>query len=403
MLVYGLEWNQTGRGHTGVRPMRVALVSAWRPRPCPVAAFSAALSAGLEETGICEQPVRVVAASRYPGEASYGSEVVAELCEGDPNSYREAAEVLNGLGVDAVLLQHEAGLYGAQDGYAILDFARRLEPPLVTVVHSVRPDPTPTQRHVLIRLARRSRRVVALSSRARGLLESVYAVPAHKTALIPRGVQGPPPPEVVARAREQIGAEGRPVVVTPTVMGPGQGLELALEAIRLVRPAQPDLLYVVIGGTEPGERAARGETYRDHLQWWIRRLGLEGNVLLVGTHLSEEELLAHLALADVVLLPAPRTATGAAAFLPQVLALGKPVVSTPFGEAVDFLAGGAGVLVNFGNAESMARSLEALLTSPALRQEVGRKALARRMTAWPDVARQYGELLRATLASRPAR
>lgn len=383
--------------------MRVALVSTWRPRPCPVAAFSAALSAGLEGAGICEHPVSVVAASRYPGEVSYGPEVVAEVCEGDPASYREAAEALNDLGVDVVLLQHEAGLYGGQDGYLILDFARRLEAPLVTVVHSARPDPTPTQRHVLIRLARRSHRVVALSSRARGLLESVYAVPAAKTALIPRGVQDPPPPAVVARVRERLGAGDRPVVVTPGVVGPGQGLEMALEAIRLVRPARPDVLYLVLGGTEPGERAARGETYRDQLRWRIRRLDLEDNVFLQEAHLSGEEVLAHLALADVVLLPAARTATGAAAFLPQALALGKPVVSTPFGEAVDFLAGGAGILVSFGNVESMARSLEALLTSPALRQEIGRKALGRRLTPWPGVARQYGELLRATLASRHAR
>lgn len=376
--------------------MRVALVSTWQPRSCAVAAFATALREALRRTGVCEDPV-VVAASRYPGEVDYGPEVVCEIWQGDPASYRAAAETLNGLGVDVVLLQHGSGLYGGQDGYMVLEFARHLQVPLVTVVHSVRQDPTPGERHVLTRLGRRSRGVVALSSRARGLLESVYAVPAAKTACIPRGVCEPPDAGRVAAVREELQAQGRPVILTPGTVQRGRGLELALEALRLVRPHFPDLLYVIAGGTPPGERAARGEEYREHLLWLARRLGLQENVRVAPAETGEEDVPLYLAAADVVLLPYPRWVTDGSAYLLQALAFGKPVVSTPSGDAVDLLAAGAGMLVAFSAAEPMARALEALLGSPALRAEVGRKARACCTSGWSEVAAQYGAFLESVL------
>ena len=89
----------------------------------------------------------------------YGPEVRWRIRQGDPDSYRAAAEHLNAAAVDVVCLQHEFGLYGTWgDPFEdhLTPFLDVLNKPLVTTLHSVLPDPSPSVRAAVDSIVERS-------------------------------------------------------------------------------------------------------------------------------------------------------------------------------------------------------------------------------------------------------
>lgn len=381
--------------------MKLAIVSTWPPRRCGLASFAAWLRAGLSDAR--HGPLPVVAVSKRPGEFRYGPEVIFEIVQDDPESYREAARRLNQAAVDAVLLQHEYGIYGGQDGRMVLELASELEVPLITTAHTVRSEPTPSQREILSRLAYRSERVVVMARRAVTLMESVYGVPASKIVPIPHGVPAPPPARRVRELRRTLGARGRVLLMTLGLLGPGKGIELALEAVSLARKKCPEILYLVIGATHPGELAYRGEAYREALVRRTEALGLQEHVRFVNRYLDEDEVLAHMAAADIYITPYPGREQISSGTLAFAVGLGRPVISTPYAYAEELLSRGAGVLVPFGDAEAMARAIEELATDPSLREAVSERAARVGATmGWPRVARQYAALVAGLQETRTA-
>ena len=64
-----------------------------------------------------------------------------------------------------VCLQHEYGIYGGPAGSHILALLRELRTPIVTTLHTILQEPSPTQRRVLQEVAALSDRVVVMSER----------------------------------------------------------------------------------------------------------------------------------------------------------------------------------------------------------------------------------------------
>ena len=76
---------------------------------------------------------------------------------------RRRGRVLDGF--DAVIVQHEFGLFGGADGEDIVELVARLERPVIVVLHTVLETPSPNQRRIVERLAAAAQQ--ASSSRAR--------------------------------------------------------------------------------------------------------------------------------------------------------------------------------------------------------------------------------------------
>jgi glycosyltransferase involved in cell wall biosynthesis len=95
-----------------------------------------------------------------------------------------------------------------------------------------------------------SDRVVVMAHKAETLLKEVYGGPCHKITLIPHGVPDVPflDPNFY---KDQLGAEGRLVVMTFGLIGPGKGIETVIEALRDVVNKFPKVLYIVLGATHP--------------------------------------------------------------------------------------------------------------------------------------------------------
>src|SRR5919197_3132198 len=120
------------------RPARIAVVSSNLPRRCGIATFSADLTAAV--TLAAPTITAMVAAIDEPNVVhSYGCEVRWRIQQGDPDSYRAAAEAINASDVELVSVQHEFGLYGTWTGAGVYQdhlrpFLEALERPVVTTL-----------------------------------------------------------------------------------------------------------------------------------------------------------------------------------------------------------------------------------------------------------------------------
>src|SRR6266568_3709794 len=184
-LVGGTCCHKTEAGTPGWRPLidgegflmvTFGFLSTYPPTQCGLASFTASLRASLPDgvAGGVVRVVDVVGTSRPAG-------VVGQLLPGSAASCREAAGLLNR--EDAVIIQHEYGIYGGADGDDVLGVLAMLSVPAVVVLHTVLTTPTPHQRFVLNAVVAAAAAVVVMSETAQARLIAGYDVPAHRVAV----------------------------------------------------------------------------------------------------------------------------------------------------------------------------------------------------------------------------
>lgn len=326
--------------HPTTDHLSVAFVATCPPRQCGIATFSKDLEQALraaDGTIRIEWAAINEATSIHP----YGPEVRWRIRQGSPESYRDAAHQINTASVDVVSLQHEFGLYGiwgeAFDDH-LMPFLESLRKPLVTTLHSVLPDPTPSVRDSVRRIAARSRQVVVMAERARSLLIEAHGVTPEKVCVIPHGVPAVEP-RGRTRMKEQLDLTGRTIITTFGLVDPRKGLEYMIEAMQEVRGRHPEALYLIVGKTHPELVRYEGEAYRKRLWQLVRDLELEQHVAFVDEYLTQAQIVEYLLASDVYVTPYldPKQVTSGT--LAYALGAGKAIVSTPYPHAAEVLAG----------------------------------------------------------------
>jgi glycosyltransferase involved in cell wall biosynthesis len=368
----------------------VALVGTYPPTACGLATFTSNLRAAIAApgSGWSARVVRVV----DDEEPETSTDVVAHWIVGDETSLRLAAQRLAVF--DAVLLQHEFGLFGGEDGDDVLDFLGELTAPVVAVLHTVLERPSPHQRYVLERVLARAAVAVVQSVAARRRLLDVHGADPDHVAVIPHGAAanfaGPVLPDVPA-----------PAVLTWGLLGPGKGIEHGIAAVAGLACRSPAPSYVVAGQTHPKVRAQFGERYRESLRERARTLGIADRLRLDDSYRSWASLRALVRSADVVLLPYDSKDQVSSGVLVEAVASGKPVVATRFPHAEELLAGGSGILVPHGDVGAMTDALDRVLHEPGLADRMA--AAARRAAQpllWPTVGEEYRRLIGRVVGAR---
>lgn len=320
----------------------------------------------------------------------------------DPPAYVEAAKYLNGA-CDVVCVQHEFGIFGGVAGSHVLDLYDGLEVPVVTTLHTILRDPTEAQRHVMKGILAKSAHVVAMGRKGREILRDVYHADPNRIALVPHGVPDldPEPPD---RAKGALGLQGKTVLLTFGLLGPGKGLETVVRALPRVAAHDPSVLYVVLGATHPNEKAANGEAYRESLADLARELKVESHLRFVDEFVTQRRLVEHLRAADVYVTPYPHLEQVTSGTLAMAAGLGKAIVSTPFWHAEELLADGRGLLFPACDCDALATKLLAVLQDRGLRDRMARSVgeVGRKMR-WSVVGRAYREVFETVLerASAP--
>jgi polysaccharide biosynthesis protein PslF len=364
-------------GRHPTRP-RVGLVGTYPPTRCGIATFTAALRDSLG----CE--CGVVAAVDEPGSLEFGPEVVAELAPGDELSMVAAADALEPF--DAVLLQHEFGIYGGEDGMEVLQLVDLLTPPLVVVLHTVRRRPTRHQRRIVEELGAAAAVVVVQSQAARIWLLNEHDIDPGRVRVVSHGA--------ATNIRREQPANHRPIILTWGLLGPDKGIEYAIDAVAALRDLHPMPRYIVRGQTHPRVIEQDGERYRHRLEARVRRLGADDVVSFDDRYLSRSQVLAGIREADVVLLPYRSRDQVVSGVLVEAIASGKPVVATSFPHAVELLSLGSGLVVPHEDERAMEAALRSLLTDPRL--AAAARAVATRQASelsWTAVGRRYREMI----------
>ncbi|HEY0812008.1 MAG TPA: glycosyltransferase [Pseudonocardia sp.] len=362
-------------------------MTTYPPTQCGLATFSAALVQHLRVSPGVVGVVRVLDAPQPHIE----QDVTAHLVNGSTESARAAVRQLNGF--DAVLIQHEYGIYGGPDGADVLDIVDRLTVPMIVVLHTVLQDPTPRQRHILLRLIAAADTVVTMTATARRRLIASYGADPAQVTMIPHGAIDHGSALTVDQR-----PTGRPLILTWGLIGPGKGIEWAIDAMAGLRDLRPR--YLVIGRTHPKVVQRDGEAYRDSLLERVRVAGVQDVVELDDRYLSVVELGAMVRQADVVLLPYDSREQVTSGVLIEAVAAGRPVVSTAFPHAIELLADETGIVVPQRDPAALTAALRRVLSEPGLAEGMAEQAARRAPELlWDAVARRYRDIATSLAAS----
>jgi len=385
--------------------LRIAFVSSNLPRRCGIATFSADLMAAIK-TADPRARFRVAAIDEPNEVRPYGGEVRWRIRQGDASNYRVAAEAINRSNVDIVNVQHEFGLYGTwkDDVYDdhLRPFLETLRKPVVTTLHTVPPDPTPSMREAISSAVRLSTATVVMAEAAADILAGTYGI-AEVPVVIPHGMPAIQPHGRV-RMKEKLGVPGRTIISTFGLVDPRKGIEFMIEAMPAIVAGHPAALYLVAGQTHPELRRHDGETYRNHLVATVKRLGLENNVSFIDEYMAQRDIIELLLASDVYVTPYldPRQITSGT--LAYALGAGKAIVSTAYLHAREALADDRGILVPFRDSAALAEAVNSLLEHPDRKQALERAAFVYASDmSWPRTGEHWLALMRLVAFSSRAR
>jgi glycosyltransferase involved in cell wall biosynthesis len=377
----------------GVPPLSLGFVSTYLPTRCGLATFTSSLAQALE---LASHDIGIVSCVEEPNTIVHPPGVVAEWVRGSAASLANAAEVLNRY--DAVVLQHEFGIFGGVDGVDVLDFVARLEVPVIVVLHTVLPNPSPHQRMIVESLTTLADRVVAQSEVARARLLDSYRVDARRVVVIQHGAHANLTTPFKAPA-----AGARPRILTWGLIGSGKGIEYAIDAVAKLADLDPRPEYVIMGETHPKVVEQSGEAYRNSLIERAETSGAACLVTFLDGHHDTAAILAEIRRSEIILLPYLSQEQVVSGVLVEAIASGKPVVATAFPHAVELLAEGSGIVVPHEDPDAMAAALRTLLTDPV--RAAAAAAAARRQAPslfWETVGREYEQLAAQIIPRRVA-
>jgi glycosyltransferase involved in cell wall biosynthesis len=373
----------------------VAIVSTFPPTACGLATFAAALSRGLAENGLPEIGVLRVCPSdaedTSPVEPHPTVSTIGVLHPGSQASRTAALARLEDF--DTVLIQHEYGIFGPDDGMAVLDLVADCRRPVITTLHSVPAAPTARQRTILERLVNESDSTVTMTWSARSRLAAGYRVDPTRLVSIPHG----------ATVLDDLPVPDPAQIVTWGLLGPGKGIEWAIDALAAMPEMSPAPQLLVAGATHPNVLRRDGEAYREMLMARAARLGVSDRVIFDPSYRSVSDLLDLVSRATVVVLPYDSRDQVTSGVLVDAIAAGVPVVATAFPHAVELLSDGAGTVVPHGDPVAMSRALHAILVRSGLRSAMvaaGRPIAERHR--WTAVAAEYMALARTLDLERSA-
>jgi glycosyltransferase involved in cell wall biosynthesis len=380
---------------------RVAFLGDYVPRQCGIATFTRDLCEAVSAAAPEAECYAGAVNDRVEG-YEYPSRVRFELQEKDIDSYRRAADFLNFDNVDVLCVQHEFGIYGGAAGSHLLALLKEVRMPVVTTLHTLLREPNATQRKVMNELIQRSERLVVMARKGAEILREVYAVPESKIAVIPHGIPDVPLVDS-STAKAQFGVEGKKVLLTFGLIGPGKGIEHAIEALPEIIQRHPEVVYIILGATHPHLLAHEGERYRLSLEWLAEELGVREHVIFDKRYVSPADLREFVSATDIYLTPYLNREQITSGTLAQVFGAGRAVVSTPYHHAEELLTKGQGMLVPFSKPAGIAAAVCEYLERPELILSTQKAAWqAGREMIWPAVAHRYLETFREACLERRA-
>ena len=357
----------------------IAVLTTYPPTECGIATFSQSLVHALNLSRNRINIVRLMNAE----ETASPKSVIHDHYYG--NNEDLTIEVLNQH--DLVIVQHEFGIFGGEDGEEIVSLLENIDVPVIAVLHTVVSSPTANQRKIVDAMTRRAGALVVMTQAGKAKLIAGYSVDASKIHVIPHGAR--PMKQPITPMKEH-SVNHRPRILTWGLLGPGKGIEWAIDALKELKDLEIFPEYVIAGQTHPHVKQHQGEAYRDGLKQKIADHNLEDHVTFMDHYLSETDLDELISSADVIVLPYDSIEQVTSGVLVEALVAGKPIIATNFPHARELLFDKSGILVNQKDSHGIAQGIRSVLGSKhrthAMQSRMNRKSTT---FLWSSVASKY--------------
>src|SRR5450759_3874139 len=171
---------------------------------------------------------------RRCGIATFTSDLMAATREADPDLRTWVAAIDE---PDVVNVQHEFGLYGTwhmagtESVYEdhLRPFLEEIRKPVVTTLHSIPSEPSPSMREAVLSIVELSQQVVVMAATAVDLLATDYDVQ-EPPIVIPHGMPAIEPHGRI-RTKAKLGLQDRTIISTFGLVDPRKGLEYMVEVM----------------------------------------------------------------------------------------------------------------------------------------------------------------------------
>jgi len=383
-------------------PKSIAVIGNYIPRQCGIATFTSDLCEALSQRLPDPDKVIAIVMDDIVQGYDYPERVKFEVRENIVRDYINAADFLNLNQIDAVILQHEYGIFGGKDGINILQLLKNLKIPIITTLHTVLSSPTDEQLIIIQELEKYSQNFVVMAHKAKEILNDVYKIPYSKISMIPHGIPDVPFVDPIFY-KDKFGLEEKKVILTFGLIGPSKGIEFMIEAMPKIIEKFKDVIYIILGATHPSLLRTDGEEYRHFLLGKVKKLGLEDYVQFHNKFVELEALTEYLIATDIYVTPYLSKEQITSGTLAYAVGSGNAVVSTPYLFAEELLADGRGRLVPFRDSERLAAEIIDLLSHEHERNTIRKIAYHYgRGMIWKKVSERYINLIGKVLEQRPA-
>ena len=373
--------------------IHIVCITSYPERACGIATFSKDLRESVMSVFGNSVHFSICAIESYQSENNYNFPVEYILEDKLISSYSALAESINqNPEIDAVLIQHEFGLFGGELGENILIFLHEVKKPVVTTFHTVLPNPSTKRKFVVQTIAQFSEKIIVMTQNSSSILTDEYEVFHKKIEVIPHGTH-----LISLKDKEELKAKyflnNRKVLTTFGLINSGKGIETALFALPEIIKENPDCIYLIIGQTHPEVVKREGEKYREYLIQIIDELKLHNHTLFVNKFVSNEDLLEFLQMTDIYLFTSKDPHQAVSGTFTYAMGCNCPIISTEFPHALDSL-GSAGILINHNDSKQLSQSANYLFRNPDLLNSMRINALEKtKSSSWQNVAIKHLNLL----------
>jgi glycosyltransferase involved in cell wall biosynthesis len=381
--------------------MKIAYISTYMPRPCGLATFNSNLKSAIEKNILTKNEGSYVVAindTENLDQYKYEKEVKYIIRQQHQKDYIQAANQINNSAADVCIMQHEFGIYGGDSGIYVLPLLKRIEKPLITILHTVLQDPSYIQKLIIQEIANQSSRIVVMAEKAVDFLTNIYHIPREKIALIEHGV--PDFDDSIEKILNKTDLlPGKRVLLTFGLISRNKGLETMIKALPAVVKNHPDVVYTIIGKTHPHVLKNQGEEYRDYLKKLASDLGVSRNVNFINKFLAEDELMDYLKAAEIYITPYLNEAQITSGTLSYAVGAGAAVISTPYWHAQELLKNNRGKLFDFGNSTQLSSIINNLLDDDKSLKNIRDNAYTYGLTLrYPKIGKIYLNLAKQIIS-----
>ena len=377
--------------------MKTAMISTFLPRECGIATFTGDLiNAMFDQDASKKHEVIAIALNEPGGDYNYPDYVKFKIRQEHPEDYIEAAKYINKV-ADVCFLQHEFNIFGDEQGKIILSLLEKLKIPLIVNLHTVLHEPSMIQKQIIEKLGILAEKIVVMSKTASEFCQSIYKIPKNKLVVINHGIPDIRIDLSEARKKLHLPQDGK-VITSFGLLTRNKGVDIVLRSLPAVVEKHPGVKYLVLGKTHPAIKKMYGERYRRSLEELTNELNLCEHVQFENEFISESDLDLYLAATDILITSyrnKDQISSG-----PLIFAMGAhtAVVSTPFWNAKEILAGGRGRLFGFNDSGRLEEILLDLLDHPEKLEELKSRAFQfGRDITWPKIGLKYVRLMERTV------